>query len=221
VSILIRFAMVSILALLLASPCLAVTKGGAITKGFGTVAWGENVQGREGFMKLRTVDGIDYFVNLRDRFELKGYGKPTVYYGQASGRLYAVLLQMSGDSGSKGIAEELTKLYGKAKRSHSGNTETLLWKTGPVRIKLKHGEGQMKLAFYYQPVLVTLPAAQRTADPSASALAKLLPPDDSQAALMPGVAPIKQPDAVGIDVLKYLKEGSQLLKLDAPVNHKY
>ncbi|MFZ5428262.1 MAG: hypothetical protein ACOZEN_14950 [Thermodesulfobacteriota bacterium] len=213
---LIRIMIVLALSVTLPAPAFAASTS-AIAKGFGSVAWGEDVNGREGFMKLRSVDGIDYYVNLRDRFELKGFGKPTVYYGQAGPRLYAVHLRMKDGTGYGRLSSELTKIYGKGKKSGSGETAVTRWKAGPVRVKLKGDpDGGMKLSFYYQPVAITLDAVQRDADPSSEELARMLPAKEAQVKAPAGALPPKDPEYVGIDVLKYLKEGSELLKLDIP-----
>jgi len=215
VSKLLRVMMVLALSLALSVPAMAAKNG--IHKGFGSVAWSQDVSGVDGFMKLRSVDGIDYYVNLRDNFELKGFGKPTVYYGQAGSRLYAVHLRLKDDSGYDKLSSELTKLYGKGKKSRTGGVAVIRWKTGPVRVKLKKDEeGGMKLSFYYQPVAITLDAVQGDADPTASELARMLPADQTQVKVPAGAVPPKEPTYVGIDVLKYLKEGSELLKVDMP-----
>jgi hypothetical protein len=201
-----------VLAVLLAVPCLGAAPQ-AITKGFGTVAWGEDVGKRQGFMKLRSDAGIDYFVNLRERYDMKGYGKPTVFYGQAGGRLYAVHLRLGDASGFDSLATELRKIYGKGKKDADGSQ--IAWKAGPVRVKLKkEAASGMKLSFYYQPVAATLTAAQLGGELSADELARLLPAGETQMTDPAGAMPAKQADYVGIDVLKYLREGSKILKVD-------
>jgi len=206
---------VVVLVILLAVPCLGAAPQ-AITKGFGTVAWGEDVSKRQGFMKLRTDDGISYFVNLRESYEMKGFGKPTVFYGQSGGKLYAVHVRLKDASGYDDLAAELRKIYGAGKKAVEGDSSVIRWKKGPVRVKLKRDlAGGMKLAFYYQPVASTLSLTQREADLASDDLAKLLPSGETQvAAPVSGAVPPKQEEKVGIDVLKYLREGSTLLKVD-------
>jgi hypothetical protein len=206
--------MVSLM-ILLAVPCLGAAPQ-AITKGFGTVAWGEDVSKRQGFLKLRTDDGIDYFVSLRENYDMKGFGKPTVFYGMSGGKLYAVHLRLKDASGHDDLAAELRKIYGAGKKTVEGNSSVIRWKKGPVRVKLKKDQsGEMKLAFYYLPVASTLSLTQREADLASEDLAKLLPAGETQvSAPGSGSMPPKQDDKVGIDVLKYLREGSTLLKVD-------
>lgn len=211
-----RLAMVLVLLLAMSGTCLAAAKG-VLAEGFGAVAWGEDVGRRDGFMKLRSQDGIDYYVNLRERFEFKGYGKPTVFYGQAGGRLYAVHLRLKDGSGYDKLLAELRKIYGKGKLAKSDDGEVASWRTGPVRVKLKRDQdGAVKLSFYYQPVAVTLDALQADADPSAEDLARMLPPGTPQVKSPSSAAPASQEEYVGIDVLKYLREGEKLLKVDIP-----
>lgn len=200
------------LVVLLAVPCFGAAPK-AITRGFATVTWGEDVGKRQGFVKLRTTDGIDYFVNLRERYDMKGYGKPTVFYGEAGGRLYAVHLRLGDAAGFDSLAAELRKIYGKGKKDEGGSQ--LSWKVGPVRVKLKkEAPGGMKLSFYYQPVAATLSASQLAQDLTADELARLLPSGESQMTDPAGAMPGKQAEYVGIDVLKYLRQGSKLLKVD-------
>ena len=213
----IRLTMVLAVLLAMSGLGFAAAKDGAISKGFGVAAWGEDVGRRDGFMKLRSQDGIDYYVNMRERFVFKGYGKPTVYYGQAGGRLYAVHLRLKDDSGYDRMLAELVKLYGKPKVAKSDEGEVDSWRTGPVRVKLKRdADGGMKLSFYYQPVAVTLDAMQRDADPSAEELARMLPADSTQVLSPVPPASGNKDQYVGIDVLKYLREGEKLLKVDIP-----
>jgi len=211
VAVLMRSMVMVALAVLLAVPCLGAAPK-SIAQGFATVAWGEDVSKRQGFMKLRTDDGIDYFVNLRERYDLKGYGKPTVFYGQAGGRLYAVHLRLGDASAFDSLAAELRKIYGPGKKG--GDASMVMWKVGPVRVKLKKDTAAgMKLSFYYQPVALTLGAGQRDIDLSAEDLARLLPSGEIPSVTPAGALPGKQEEYVGIDVLKYLRQGSQILKV--------
>ncbi|MBI4805366.1 MAG: hypothetical protein HY795_09035 [Desulfovibrio sp.] len=198
-----------------AVPCLGAAPQ-AITKGFGTVAWGEDVSKRQGFLKIRTDDGIDYFVSLRENYEMKGFGKPTVFYGLSGGKLYAVHLRLKDATGYDELTAELRKIYGPGKKAVEGDSTVIRWKKGPVRVKLKKDQaGGMKLAFYYLPVASSLSLTQREADLASEDLAQLLPAGEAQVtAPGSGAMPPKQEDKVGIDVLKYLREGSTLLKLD-------
>jgi len=203
------------LMVVLAVPCLGAAPQ-AITKGFGTVVWGEDVSKRPGFMKIRTDDGIEYFVSLREKYEMKGFGKPTVYYGLSGGKLYAVHLRLNDSAGYDDLTAELRKIYGAGKKAVEGDSAVIRWKRGPVRVKLKKDQaGGMKLAFYYLPVASTLSLTQREADLAADDLAKLMPAGEALV-MEPGsgTKPPTKEDQVGIDVLKYLREGSTLLKVD-------
>lgn len=208
---LIRSVVMATLCLLLAGPCFAAGQQG-ISKGFGSVAWGEDVSKHPGFMKLRTDEGITYFVNLRERYEMKGYGKTTVFYGQAGDRLYAVHLRLSESTEFDRLASELRRLYGPGKKSAEDGLAVMRWKKGPVRIKLKQAQTGMKLSFYYQPVAITLPAAQQEAEPSARELSKLLPSGETPVTVPPGAVPPPQQVQEGIDVLKFLQQGGKMLK---------
>jgi hypothetical protein len=215
VAVMTRLMVMVALVVFLAVPCLGAASQ-AITKGFGTVAWGEDVSKRQGFMKLRTDDGIDYFVNLRESYEMKGFGKPTVFYGLSGGKLYAVHLRLKDASGYDDLTAELRKIYGAGKKAIEGDSSVIRWKKGPVRVKLKKDQaGEMKLAFYYLPVASTLSLTQREADLASDDLAKLMPAGEALV-MEPssGSKPPKQEDKVGIDVLKYLREGSTLMKVD-------
>ncbi|MFP5222063.1 MAG: hypothetical protein ACLGSA_07220 [Acidobacteriota bacterium] len=216
---LIRCVLMILMVAVLAVPCLAAApaKMSPITKGFGSAAWGEDVSRRKDFLKLRSDDGVDYFVNLRETYVMQGYGKPTVFYGQSGGRLYAAYLRLNEDASFDKLAGELSRLYGHGKKMTEGGSSVVRWKTGPVRVKLKKDPaGGVKLSFYYQPVAVTLSMVQREAEPASDELTRLLPSGLAPVQVPAGALPPKQEDYVGIDVLKYLREGSQLLKLEKP-----
>lgn len=216
---LMRCVLMFVMVAVLAVPCLAAptVKMVPLSKGFGSASWGEDVSKRKDFLKLRSDDGVDYYVNLRETYDMQGYGKPTVFYGQSGGRLYAAHLRLKEDASFDKLAGELSRLYGPGKKMREGDTSVVRWKTGPVRVKLKKDPaGGVKLSFYYQPVAVTLSMIQREAEPVSDELTRLLPSGDTPMTVPAGALPPKQEDYVGIDVLKYLREGSQLLKLDLP-----
>jgi len=200
--------------------CLAA-KHPNLSKGFGEVSWGQDVSRVEGFMKLRSQDGVDYYVNLRERITMKGYGNPTAYYGQVGKRLYAVHLRLKDNQNFDLLKGDLDALYGKGKVSKDQASRVVRWKSGPVRLKLKDdGKSGMKLSFYYQPLASGLAAGLREADPMADDLDSLMPKDSAGVETPPGLTPPKQDPPVGIDLLPYLKEGSKLLKLDRPINNR-
>ena len=206
---LLRILMLCAVSAVLAGPCFAAHPAG-IAEGFGSVSWGADVSRLPGFMKLRSDQGIEYFVNLRERYEMKGYGKPTVYYGQVGGRLYAAHLLMKDASSRDGLMAEMDKLYGPGKKSDGG---VVRWKAGPVRVKLSAGQaGESKLSFYYLPVDATLPVILREAELDSQALASLLPPHEAPVMAPAGASAPKPEDYVGIDVLKFLRQGGQALK---------
>lgn len=214
-----RCAMLVVMLTVLAVPCLAAkpSQTASLSKGFGSASWGEDVSKRQEFMKLRSDEGVDYFVNLRETYQMQGYGKPMVFYGQAGGRLYAAHLRLKEDTAYDKLLAELTRSYGPGKKTREGETGVVRWKAGPVRVKLKKEQaGGLKLSFYYQPVAVTLSMVQREAEPMSEELVRLLPSGDSQVGVPAGALAPKPEEYVGIDVLKYLREGSQLLKLDLP-----
>ncbi|WP_243312057.1 hypothetical protein [Fundidesulfovibrio agrisoli] len=201
--------MVAALALLVAMPCLAATPQKPLSKGFGSVNWGEDISKKQGFMKLRTDEGVDYYIFLREQTRATGFGRPTVFYAQSGGRLYAVHLRLTDGSGYDALRLELEDIYGKGKVSG----KSVRWRVGPVRIKLSPDQGgTMKLSFY-NPTAARINAAKSEAEPSGSELAKLLP-DDYLPIKGPNLgAPIKQPDDTGIDLLPYLRDGRKLLKI--------
>lgn len=209
-----RMMAVLTLVCLMAAPCLAAGGHKPLAKGFGVVSWGEDVSKRQGFMKLRTDGGVDYFINLREQTQATGFGKPTVFYGQVAGKLYAVHLRLTDGKGYDALKKELDAIYGPGKPDAGAPGKGASWKAGPVRIKLKtETGGTMKLSFYDKPLAAKLPVAQRNADPLGDELVKLLPEDYLPIKGPDMGAPIKQPDNTGIDLLPYLKEGKQLLKV--------
>ena len=211
-AVLTRLLMMFALSALLATPCFAAQAKG-IAQGFGTATWGEDVSKRQGFMKIRSDEGIDYFVSLRESYEMKGYGKPTVFYGQTGGKLYAVHLRLNDDTGYDRLVAELRKLYGPGKKTQEGDTSVVRWKAGPVLLKLKRDQASgMKLSFYYQPVAATLPLALREAEPTSEDLARMLPSEEMQVKVPAGALPPKQEEYVGIDVLKFLRQGGTFIK---------
>ncbi|GFK95487.1 hypothetical protein NNJEOMEG_03352 [Fundidesulfovibrio magnetotacticus] len=218
-----RLSLAAALLVLLAPAALAAqkaqppaAKAQALARGFGQAAWGEDLSRREGFLKLRSQDGVDYAVYLRENFQLGG-AKATVYYASAGGRFYAAHVRLPAGSDLKALSVDLTKLFGASKSSRQDGMPLHQWKTGKVRVKLKElPGGEARLSFYHQSAAGPLTAALRDAD---------LPAGDLPAPVAGDVAGVKspspgmpkpQPDQVPIDVLYYLKEGSQLLRLEKP-----
>jgi len=221
VTIFIRLALAAAITALCATAALAAPKAQGIAKGFGATTWGEDLAKREGFMKLRTQDGVDYYVSLRERYELAGSGKVTVYYGVVSGRLYAAHLRLGAGADMKALTAELSKLYGKPKSSLQEGATVSRWKVGQVRVKLKAPQdGEGKLSFYFQPVAAAQIAALREADFVGEDITTLLPKDAQGVKGPTGVMPKGPADQVGIDVLRYLQDGSKLLRLEKPASYQ-
>ena len=177
----------------------------AIDKGIGGVAWGAYPAKTQGFMKLKTLDGMDYFVNLRERLTIRGFAKPTVFYGALDGRLYAAHLRLKESGAYPALKAQLTAVYGPGKQKREDGGKVTRWKAGHVRVKLKlDAGGETKLSFYYQPVAVTLAKGAREADPGQD-LVNLLakdggPADPSGKAGEP---------AEGVDLMSLLKKVGQ------------
>jgi len=221
VTIFIRLALTAAILALCATAGLAAQKSQGIAKGFGTTTWGEDLAKREGFLKLRSQEGVDYYVNLRERYDLAGSGKVTVYYGVVGGRLYAAHLRLGAGTDLSALAGELTRLYGKSKTTRQDGADTRRWKVGQVRVKLKGGaSGEGRLSFYFQPVAAAEIAALREADYVGEDITTLLPKDAPDAKAPTGVMPKGQTDQVGIDVLRYLQDGSKLLRLEKPARYE-
>ncbi len=176
-------------------------QGAAMEKGAGGVAWGADPAQTPGFMKLKSLDGIDYFVNLRERMEVKGFSKPTVFYGALNGHLFVVHLRLK-ESAFDALKTQLTGVYGRGKQGGEEGGRVIRWKAGPLKVKLKEdAETGTKLSFYSQPVLASQAKAGREPEPSQE-LVNLLAKDAGP------VTPNKPAEPVeAINVINLLKKG--------------
>lgn len=174
-----------------------------IDKGAGGVLWGGDPATAPGFMKLKTLDGIDYFVNLRERLEIKGFAKPTVFYGVVDGKLFAVHLRMKESAAYDTLKAQLAAAYGPGKQSRVDGGRMTRWKAGKLRVKLKYdAEGETKLSFYYQPVVVTQGSAARESEHNQELMRQLSKSSG------PAAAPVKLEEPVeAIDLMNILKKG--------------
>jgi hypothetical protein len=207
----IRLALTLALAVLFASPCFAQSQT-PLAKGFGQAAWGDDLLKKPGFMKLRSSEGTDYFVNLRETYEMPGYGKPTAFYGQSRGRLFAVILRLKDGTDREKLLAELRQFHGPGKSSGGKGAPVTAWKAGQVRIKLKTDPGgAMKLGFYYMPLAGGKSLSAAVLDPLASDLDKLSAQPQLQSP-PPGAVPAAQAPKEAIDVLGYLRQGGKIIR---------
>lgn len=207
----IRLALTLALVILINAPCLAQSQT-PLAKGFGQAAWGDDLLKKPGFMKLRSSEGADYFVNLRETYEMPGYGKPTAYYGQSRGRLFAVILRLKDGTDREKLLAELRQFHGKGKLSGGKDSSVVAWKAGQVRIKLKTDPGgAMKLGFYYMPLAGGKSLSAGVLDPLASDLDKLSPQSVAQSPPL-GVVPAAQDPKEAIDVLNYMRQGGKIIR---------
>lgn len=181
-----------------------------IEKGFGGVAWGSDPAKAAGFVKLKTLEGVDYFVNLRERVELKGFAKPTVYYGAMGGRLYAVHLRLKEASAYAALKSRLSAVYGPGRQAREGEIRVIRWKAGTLLVKLKgEPEGQTKLSLYYRPVAAILPVYLRELEPGSDLDILRQTPQEGAQDVLPLGQPQEKPGEpkVVIDVISILKKG--------------
>ena len=173
----------------------------AMEKGAGGVAWGADPAQAPGFMKLKSLDGIDYFVNLRERMEVKGFPRATVFYGALDGRLFVVHLRLK-EAAFDALKTQLSGVYGRGKQSGEEGGRVIRWKSGTLKVKLKEdSETGTKLSFYSQPVLASRARVGREPEPSQELL-NLLAKDGGP------VAPGKPAEPVeAINVINLLKKG--------------
>jgi hypothetical protein len=191
--------------------CLAGVSWAAelsVSKGFGDVPWGADLHNRKGFMKLRTQEGIDYYVNMREHFSVQGFTQPTIIYGAVNGKLYATHVRLTGSGDFQGLAKSLTDTLGQAQQKVEDQAPVLTWNRYGVKIKLKDLlSGEVRLSFYYQPLAAKLGAAQREAEPGGTAeLLKSLPAGTSLMKYQGEFEPHKRRKAT-IDLMDILHKG--------------
>ena len=179
--------------------------GYPLAVGIGNLAWGSELSRVKGFLKLKSADGIEYYVNLRSTAQFAGYKNPTLFYGTVDGKLYAVHIRLENLAYDK-LRADLTRAYGPGKVIREPEGEVVSWKVGHVRIKLKSPAGsEIKLSAYYRPLAARMEVGKAYVDPGSSEeLARLLPQGEGS----PKEVGVQQPGgaepAAGIDVGKFL-----------------
>ncbi|GAB6037263.1 hypothetical protein JCM15519_18220 [Fundidesulfovibrio butyratiphilus] len=179
--------------------------GYALSVGIGNLTWGSELSKVKGFLKLKSADGIEYYVNLRSTAQFAGYKNPTLFYATVDGKLYAVHIRLENAAYDK-LRSDLTRAYGPGKMIREPEGEVMSWKVGHVRLKLKSPAGpEIKLSAYYRPLAARLAVGKAYGDPGSSEeLARLLPQGDNvqkEVGVQPSGA--KEP-AAGIDVGRFL-----------------
>ena len=190
----------------------AFAAGQAGSKGFGDAAWGSDLAKHPGFVKIKSLDGVDYFVNLREPAQVKGFDQPTVFYGSVGGKLYAVHLRLKEPGAYEALRQDLAQTFGPGRHSREAGSNLTRWRTGALKVKLKAARhGEVKLSFYYQPIAAKQAANLRDVEPGPTEdLLKLMPAGGNQ--LMPATDPAKprQDNATGVDLMKLLRMGKGL-----------
>jgi hypothetical protein len=187
--------------------------GPAVSKGFGDAAWGSDVSKRPGFMKLKSMDGVDYYVNLRERVEVKNFEQPTIFYAALGGKLYAVHLRLKGAGAYDALHQDLAQTFGPGRQQGEGNTTVTRWRAGPLKMKLKAAsQGEVKLSFYYQPIAAKQSVSLREIEPGPSEdLLKMMPPGENQLKEVGSQPGTRKEQAGGIDLVKLLRvEGATI-----------
>ena len=198
--------------LILAWSTVALGAEMGVSKGFGDAPWGGDMSKRPGFVKIKSLDGVDYYVNLRERVEVKDFDRPTIFYGAVGGKLYAVHLRLKDATAYDALSKDLSQGFGPGRQETLKGARQTRWKSGPLKIKLKSAaQGEVKLSFYYQPVASKQAAYLRDVEPGPSEdLLKLMPSGEKQL-LTPPASGGAQPDYSGaIDLRKLIRMGKGL-----------
>lgn len=119
------------------------------TDGFSGTAFGTPLTSLPAFMILKSDGDATYAVNLKEGYRIGGQA-PVVIYGFAGGRLFAAYVRLDGLTSRDAMVKELSARHGKPSTSTEGGTETLRWRAGKTKIKLKSNPttGSLKLGYY-------------------------------------------------------------------------
>ena len=119
------------------------------TDGFSGTAFGTPLTSLPAFMILKSDGDATYAVNLQEGYRIGGKS-PVVVYGFAGGRLFAAYVRLDGLTSRDAMAKELSARHGKPSVSTEGGVETLRWRAGKTKIKLKSNPaaGSLKLGYY-------------------------------------------------------------------------
>lgn len=117
--------------------------------GFSGTAFGTALTALPAFMILKTDGDVAYAVNLQESYRIGGKS-PVVIYGFAGGRLFAAYVRLDGLTSRDAMVKELSARHGKPSAATEGGVETLRWRTGKTKIKLKSNPaaGSLKLGYY-------------------------------------------------------------------------
>lgn len=142
------------------------------TDGFAGTPFGSSLEALPSFMKIKTAGDVVYAVNLNEPFRVAGKA-PVVFYGFVQGRMFASYVRLDGIVSREQVARRLSATFGKPSLSVEGGVETLRWRTGDLKIKLKFDptSGSLKLAYYS--IQYGLPAALILPEPDAVDLDEL------------------------------------------------
>lgn len=183
-----------------------------VSKGFGDAPWGSDVSKRPGFVKIKSLDGVDYFVNLRERVEVKDFERPTIFYGAVGGKLYAVHLRLKDAAAYDALRKDMSQAFGPGRQENLKDARQTRWRTGSLKVKLKAASrGEVKLSFYYQPIATKQAVNLRDVEPGPSEdLLKLMPAGENPLLAPPGQSGPQKDYSGAIDLRQLLRMGKGL-----------
>ena len=117
--------------------------------GFSGTAFGTPLTSLPAFMILKSDGDVTYAVNLKEGYRI-GSQAPVVIYGFAGGRLFAAYVRLDGLTSRDAMVKQLSARHGKPSTATEGGVETLRWRAGKTKIKLKSNPatGSLKLGYY-------------------------------------------------------------------------
>ncbi len=141
-----------VFSLLLSAPA----HGMEITEGFLGLPWGSDVSQHKGFVQQYKSGIVEYYVDQDTNYTISDVDSAYVIFGVVQKQLYAAFVGLDTEAGYQRAKDYLLAKFGNAKVKDQGDVQELSWfKDKTVRVKLKKDKktGEMKMAFYYLPLV--------------------------------------------------------------------